>query len=50
MKVKNSRELKRYNSQSISSNSLNSTLNEVVVLAKFGLRQALLYLLIDKML
>ena len=35
VKVKNSRELKRYVSQNISSNSWNSTVNKVGVLAKF---------------
>ena len=44
MKVKNSRELKRYVSQNISSNSWNSTVNKVGVLAKFVFSQALLYL------
>ena len=45
VKVKNSRQLKRYVSQNISSNSWNSTVNKVGVLAKFGFSQALLYLL-----
>ena len=44
VKVKNSRELKRYVSQNISSNSWNSTANKVGVLAKFVFSQALLYL------
>ena len=44
VKVKNSRELKRYVSQNISSNSWNSTVNKVGVLAKFVFSQALLYL------
>ena len=44
VKVKNSRELKRYVSQNISSNSGNSTVNKVGVLAKFVFNQALLYL------
>ena len=37
------RELKRYVSQNISSNSWNSTVNKVGVLAKFVFSQALLY-------
>ena len=41
MKVKNSGELKRYVSQNISSNSWNSTINKVGVLAKFVFSQAL---------
>ena len=49
VKVKNSRELKRYISQNISSNSLNSTVNKVGVLAKFVFSQTWLYL-IDKLL
>ena len=44
VKVKNSRELKRYVSQNISSNSWNSTANKVGVLTKFVFSQALLYL------
>ena len=44
MKVKNSRELKRYVSQNISSHSWDSTVNKVGVLAKFVFSQALLYL------
>ena len=44
MKVKNSGELKRYVSKNISSNSWNSTVNKVGVLAKFVFNQALLYL------
>ena len=44
VKVQNSRELKRYVSQNISSNSWNSTVNAVGVLAKFVFSQALLYL------
>ena len=44
VKVKNSRELKRYVFQNISSNSWNSTINKVSVLAKFVFSQALLYL------
>ena len=43
-KVKNSSELKRYVSHNISSNSWNSAVNEVDVLAKFVFSQALLYL------
>ena len=52
MKVKNSRELKRYVSQNISSHSWNSTVNKVGVLAKFVFSQALLncICLIDKLL
>ena len=42
VKVKNSHELKRYVSQNISSNSWNSTVNKVGVLAKFVFHQALL--------
>ena len=44
VKVKNSRELKRYVSQNISSNSWNPTVNKVGVLAKFVFSQALSYL------
>ena len=44
VKVKISRELKRYVSQNISSNSWNFTVNKVSVLAKFVFSQALLYL------
>ena len=44
VKEKNSRKMKRYVSQNISSNSWNSTVNEVSVLAKFVFRQVLLYL------
>ena len=44
VKVKNSGELKRYVSKNISSNSWNSTVNKVGVLAKFVFNQALLYL------
>ena len=52
VKVKNSCELKRYVFQNISSNSWNSTVNKVGVLAKFVFSQALLYLFIitDKLL
>ena len=42
--VKKSRELKRYVSQDISSNSSNSKVNKVGVLGKFVFIQALLYL------
>ena len=44
LKIKYSHELKRYVSQNISSNSWNSTVNKVGVLAKFVFSQALLYL------
>ena len=44
VKAKNSRELKRYVSQNISSNFWNSTVNNVSVLATFVFSQALLYL------
>ena len=44
VKVKNSGELKRYVSKNISSNSWNSTVNKVGVLAKFVFNQALLSL------
>ena len=44
VKAKNSCELKRYVSQNISSNSWNSTVNNVSVLATFVFSQALLYL------
>ena len=44
VKVKNSGELKQYVFQNISSNSWNSMVNKVGVLAKFVFSQALLYL------
>ena len=44
VKVQNSRELKLYISLNILSNSWNSTVNKVGVLAKFVFGQALLYL------
>ena len=44
VKVKNSREFRRYVSQNISNNSWNPTVNKVGVLAKFVFSQALLYL------
>ena len=44
VKVENFREFKRYVSQNILSNSWNSAVDKVRVLAKFVFSQALLYL------
>ena len=49
VKVKNSRELRRYFSQNIQSNCWNSTVNKFGVLAKFVFSQDLLYLHVFKL-
>ena len=49
VKVKNSRELRRYVSQNIQNNCWNSTVNKFGVLAKFVFSQDLLYLHVFKL-
>ena len=49
VKVKNSRELRRYVSRNIQSNCWNSTVNKFGVLAKFVFSQDLLYLHVFKL-
>ena len=49
VKIKNSRELRRYVSQNIHSNCWNSTVNKFGVLAKFVFSQDLLYLHVFKL-